>query len=303
MTFRSPISINNRQTLLDLSRTKERLAVTQRSISTGKRINEPMDDPTGSALILDFNTSIGANESYLKQIQSAASFLSGTETALDSVTNDLQRLIELGPQSLDASNGGIPRMHLAQEIDAIRSNLLTNANTQEQGKYLFAGSATLTTPFSGPAAGPITYAGNSSVIKMDISASSTVDTNLAGDSVFFGPGGQGSATDLFQQVTDLRDGLRTNNQALIQGAVTNLKNILPRITTATTDVGGRQAGLLSLEDSISSYNLTLQGIQDTVEATDIPTAVTQYTQDQTNQQVTLSSLAKIGKTNLFDFLG
>ncbi|HJV22220.1 MAG TPA: flagellar hook-associated protein FlgL [Holophagaceae bacterium] len=303
MSLRSPISINNRQTLIDLGRTKERLAVTQREISTGKRINDPLDDPTGAALVVDFNHSIGMNEGYLKQIDSAASFLNGTENVLGSITNDLQRLLELGPQAQDPSSGGVPRAQLAAEIDTIRTNFLTYSNTQEQGKYLFAGTATLTTPFSGPAAGPITYAGNAGIVSMGVSASATVATNIPGSTLFFGPGGQGSATDLFQQVTDLRDGLTSNNQAQIQTAVTNLTAILPRITMLTTDVGGKQAGLLSLKDSISSYNLTLKGIQDNVEATDIPDAVTRYTQDQTNQQVTLSSLAKVGKTNLFDFLG
>jgi flagellar hook-associated protein 3 FlgL len=303
MTLRSPVSINNRQTLLDLARTKERLAVTQRELSSGKRINDPSEDPTGAALVVDFKASIGANEGFMKQIDGALSFLRGAETVLDSVGNDLTRLLEIGQQAITGTNIGTPRANLAQEVDAIRSNFISAANTQEQGKYLFSGTATLTTPFAGPAAGPITYAGNNGSITVDVSANTSVTTNLPGSTVFFGAGGQGSATDLFQQVTDLRDGLRTNNAAQIQTAYDNLKAILPTLSTAQTDLGGREAGILSLKDDLSNFTLTLQGIQDGVEATDYPDAVTRYSNDQTGQQVTLSSLAKVGKTNLFDFLG
>lgn len=303
MTLRSPISINNRQTLLDLARTKERLAVTQRELSSGKRINDPSEDPTGAALLVDFKASIGANEAFMKQIDGALSFLRGSETVLESVSNDLTRLLEIGQQAISGTNTGTPRANLAQEVDAIRSNFIASANTQEQGKYLFSGTATLTPPFSGPPAGPITYAGNAGLITVDVSVNTTVTTNLPGSTVFFGAGGQGSATDLFQQVTDLRDGLRTNNAAQIQTAYDNLKAILPTLSTAQTDLGGREAGILSLKDDLSNFTLTLQGIQDGVEATDFPDAVTRYSSDQTGQEVTLSSLAKVGKTNLFDFLG
>ncbi len=303
MTLRSPITINNRQTLLDLQRTKERLSVTQRELSTGKRINDPSDDPTGAALLVDFHASIGANEGFLKQIEGAVSFLQGSESALGGVINDLTRLLEIGQQAISGTNAGTPRVNLAQEVNAIRSNFISAANTQEQGKYLFSGTATLTVPFSGPAAGPITYAGNAGIHRVDVSASSTVDTNIPGSTLFFGTGGQGSATDLFQQVTDLRDGLLANNSALIQAAYTNLKAILPTLSTAQTDIGGREAGILALKDDLANFTLTLQGIQNTVESTDYPDAVTRFSADQTGQQVTLSSLAKVGKTNLFDFLG
>lgn len=302
MSERSPISINNRQTLLDLQATKNRLAVTQRQISTGMRINDPSDDPAGAALILDFSTSIGANQEYMRQIDTAGNFLNGAETSVGSVINDLQRLLEIGTQGVSPTNAGSPRAAMAPEVDALRTDLISLANTQQQGKYLFAGTATLTKPFNGPSAGPVTYAGNSGLITVDVSPSATSTMNLPGDQLFFGSGGQGSSTDLFQQVTDLRDGLLANNQAQIQTAFDNLKAMMDRFTSAQTDLGGRQAGLLALKDDLSGFTTTLQGIQNSVAAVDYPTAITQYSNDQTAQQVTLSSLSKVTKTNLFDFL-
>ena len=305
MSFRTPSTTQQRQTLLDLERTKERLALNQSRIASGKRIVRPGDDPTGTALILDFSTSVRSNAQFLKQADSALSFLKSSEVVIETSLNHVTRLQELAQQGLTSTNGATGRAALAQEVDAIRTNLLALANTREQGKYLFAGTQTQTLPFSdsAPPAGPITYAGDAGTISLDVTASTTVSTNVPGSTAFFGAGGQGSATDIFQAVTDLRDGLASNNTALIQTAATNLKDILANLNQVQTDLGGRQAGLLDLKEALSGFNVTLQGLQDDQESTDYAQAVTDLTSDQTIQSATLSVLAKSDKQNLFDYLG
>lgn len=303
MSFRTPSTTQNRQALLDLERTKERLALNQARIGSGKRIARPGDDPTAAALILDFGNSIQANAQFLKQADSAMSFLKSSEDVVATSLNEVTRLQELAQQGLTSSNAGSGRAAMASEVDAIRTNLLALANTQAQGKYLFAGTQTKTVPFAGPPAGPITYAGDAGVISLDVTANTTVSTNVPGSTVFFGAGGQGSPTDLFQAVTDLRDGLTTNNSALIQTASTNLKAILSNLNQVQTDLGGRQAGLLDLKDTLSGFNVTLQDLQNTQQDTNYAEAVTEFTSDSTVQSATLSTLAKSGKTNLFDYLG
>ncbi|OQA37340.1 MAG: Flagellar hook-associated protein 3 [Acidobacteria bacterium ADurb.Bin340] len=303
MSLRTPNPFTNRQTLLDLQRTKERLAILNEQLASGRRIVRLGDDPTGSALIVDFKTSIERNKQYEKQIASARSFLRASETSLGTLSDGLARLLELGQQGLSDTTGASGRPRLAQEVDGLRSNFLSISNTQSGGKYLFAGTRTTTEPFSGPSAGPIAYAGDNASIDLDVSVGAAITTNLTGDRVFFGPGGQGSASDLFQAVTDLRDGLSTNNRALIQSAYDNLQTIHGRLQDLTTEVGGRQASLDQLEESLGSFNLSLQSIQNTYEALDYPEAITAYTREDTAQQAALSTLAKSNQQNLFDYLG
>lgn len=302
MSIRTPNPTTNRQTLLDLQRSKERMAVLSMQLSSGKRIVRLGDDPTGAALIVDFQTSIQRNQQYLKQADAARSFLDATETNLGALNDGITRLLELGQQGLSDTTGTSGRPRLAQEVDGIRSNMLAISNSQSQGKYLFAGTRTTTQPFSGPSAGPITYAGDAGRITLDVSVGATVDTNLTGDRVFFGSGGQGSATDLFQAVTDLRDGLNTNNRTLIQSAYDNLQAIQGRVSDLATEVGGRQASLEQLKDSLGSFNLSLQAIQNTYEAVDYPEAIVDYGKEETSQQAALSTLAKTNAQNLFDYI-
>jgi len=303
MTLRTPNPFTNTQTTLDLQRIKEHLAILQEQIATGKRIVRLGEDPTGAALIVDFRSSIERNKQYVKQADSAASFLQATETSLDGVNTGITRLLELGQQGLSDTTGASGRPRLAQEVDGIRTNLLSLANTQQQGKYLFAGTRTTTQPFSGPAAGPITYAGDSNSIVLDVGVSATVATNVSGDTAFYGPGGQGSASDIFQAVTDLRDGLNTNNVALIQTAYNNLQTIHSRLQDTLTDLGGRQAALDQLKETVGGFNTSLQSIQDTYEAVDYPQAITDYQKAGISQQAALSVLGKSNAQNLFDYIG
>lgn len=306
MSLRTPNPLTSYQTQLDLQRSKERMAIMSQQLASGNKLVHLGDDPTGSALVLDFQNSIVRNKQFVAQATSASNFLNTTETSLSSLNDSITRLLEIGQEGLSDTTGANGRSAIAQEVNGIRDNVLSLANTQAEGKYIFGGTQTLNAPFSWstpPTTWPANYLGNSGNINLDVSASSTISTNISGDQVFFGgAAGQGTAGDLFQQVTDLRDALNTNNTAGIQAAYNNLKTIQTRLNSQITDVGGRQSSIDQLKSDFQSYNLSLQSIQSTYQAVDYPTTITDYYQEQNSQQASLSMIAKTGKTNLFDYL-
>lgn len=303
MSFRTPSSIFTRDAILGLQRLNERISVLQKQIASGSRLVRTADDPSGAALVVDMKSSIGANNQYLKQITDSMGFLQSTEGVTTPLTDGLMRLMELGANAQDPTLTAGARAALGAEIDGIRTNFISYGNMKAQGKYLFAGTQTQTVPFSGPAAGPIVYAGDSNTISVDVGPSRSVGINVPGDTLFLGPGGQGSATDIFQQVTAFRDAVNTNNLPAMQTAITNIGTIFDRVGVVTTDIGGRQNSLLQLKDTLEGFNITLQGIQNSVEDLDYPKAAVDFTAAQTAQSATLSTLAKVNSKNLFDYLG
>jgi flagellar hook-associated protein 3 FlgL len=215
--------------------------------------------------------------------------------------------MQLGQQGLSDLTGASGRAAIAATVDAIRTNLAGIANTQVEGKYIFGGTNTVIAPpkkaFDLPAAGTVTYNGNSATYSIDVSSSSSVQMNIPGSQVFLGTGGAGSSTVLFQAVTDLRDGLNANNSTQIQDAYNRLQAILPTVSQAQAQVGARESGLTSLQNILSSQNQSLQSIQNTVQDTNYPETITQFTSDQTGQNATLSALGKTNQPNLFNYLG
>ncbi len=304
MSVRMPTTNNNRQALLDLQRTQEQLAVDSTRISTGNRINSPGDDPTGSALILDFTNSIQANTHFLQQATAADSMLQSASDAFTSIIGEVNNLQVLAQQGLSSANTPDGIAALAAQVQASRSNLLSLANTQSQGKYVFAGTQTTTVPFTdtAPPAGAVTYSGDSGTISLGVTPTTSVVTNVPGNTLFFGAGGQGSSTDLFQAVNDLYNGLSTNNAALVQTATTNLSGIMSNLYQQQATVGGRQSGLADLQTTISGVNLSLQGVQNSLQGTDYAQTISEYSNLNTVQSATLSTMAKNNNNNLFNYL-
>jgi flagellar hook-associated protein 3 FlgL len=252
-------------------------------------------------MILDFGNSINSNTQYLRQIDAASNQLSSTEDVVSAGVSSIMRLMELtAPSSSGYTAAQLAA--IAPEVDSIRDTLLSLANTKAQGKFIFGGSQTQSTPFS-DTAGTVNYSGNANFVDLRVAAQATMATNIPGDTLFYGTGGQNSATDIFKLVTDLSDGLKNNDTTAIQGATANLDAVLANFNRVLAMIGGRQSALSSLKDTLSGFNITLQGMQDGIQATDYPKAMTEYTNDTTIQSVTLSTMAKSTKTNLFDYLG
>lgn len=309
MTLRTPSTTQTRQSLLDLSRTMERLSQNAMRISSGNRLTSPGDDPSAAAAILDLGNSIQSNTQFVKQADTAMGFLSSSEDVVAAAINDVQRLQELAVQAQGASITPAARAAAAAEVDSIRTNLLGLANTQVQGKFIFGGTTTQGTaahplPFedAAPPAGPINYWGDSNSISLSVTSTTTVVTNIPGDAAFFGSGGQGSSTDLFKTVTDLRDALTTNNVALLNTATGNLQSTMDSLVNVRTVLGGRQAGLIDLKDTLTGFNVTLQGLKNGKQGTDYAQAATEYSSDQIIQTATLNVLGKNNRTNLFDYM-
>lgn len=196
MSFRTASTTQQRQSLMDLQRTQERLAQNRTRISTGSRITGPGDDPTASAAILDFNNSLQANTQSIRQADAALSYLAPSENQVAAAIESTVRLMELAIGGSAASTA---------ELDAIRANLLSMANAQSQGKYLFAGTNTASAAFAlvnpNDPTSQITYQGDSGSIQLTLDGNAAnpnqVTTNVPGDIVFFGAAGLGSSTDIF----------------------------------------------------------------------------------------------------------
>lgn len=302
MTLRTPNPFNTYQSMLDLQRVKERYAQLQEQLTTGKRIARLGDDPTGAALVIDFKSSVHRNEQFVRMIGTARNRLQASETALGSVDSSLVRLLELAEQGVNGTTGAAGRAMLSNEVDGIRSNLIAISNTAVEGKFLFAGTRTQTQPFSGPPAGPVLYAGDANSIQVDVSIGVPITVNLTGSQVFYGTGGQGSSTDVFQAVTDLRDGLVNNNVAQIQTAYANLKGIQDHFSEMATLIGGRQASLDQLESNLEEFTLSLKAIQGSYEDLDYPAAITEFVKLENVQQASLSTLGRMSRQSLFDYL-
>jgi len=308
MTMRVPNLMSNAQSLQDLQRIKQQYAATVQQLSSGQAIVNIGDDPAGTAQVMNDQADINQNTGYIAAGTAANAQLQNSSAALTTMGSNINRLLELGQEALGGTATASSQAAIGTEVDSLRTDFISLGNTQVSGKYLFAGTKTTTVPFldNVPATATtpqkVTYQGNDNSVSANLSSTATVSTNIPGSTLFFGPGGPGSATDLLAQTTALRDALNSNNTAGIQTAYNNLKAISDRINVSVADLGDRENGITALDNGMTTYNQTLTTQQSSIASVDYPTAITQLNQSSVAEQATLATMAKSNAKTLFDYI-
>jgi len=126
----------------------EQFYETQSTVSSGKRINKPSDDPIGVGKVLDYRKTLGAIDQYNSNVAYGESWLNVTDSTLDTVGDLLIKAKELVLSQANATTSVDAREVAAEEVKNIYDNLLQLANTKLGNSYIFAGHKTDTPPFS-----------------------------------------------------------------------------------------------------------------------------------------------------------
>ena len=100
----------------NLSRSQETLATSLQRLSSGLRINSAKDDAAGLAIANRFTTQIRGLNQAARNANDGISLAQTAESALDELTNNLQRIRELAVQSANATNSASDRAALDQEV-------------------------------------------------------------------------------------------------------------------------------------------------------------------------------------------
>ncbi|HET7809725.1 MAG TPA: flagellin [Steroidobacteraceae bacterium] len=100
----------------NLSTSGSQLATSLQRLSSGLRINSAKDDAAGLAISSRMTTQINGLTQAVRNANDGISLAQTTESALQEVTNNLQRIRELAVQSANATNSDSDRLALNQEV-------------------------------------------------------------------------------------------------------------------------------------------------------------------------------------------
>ncbi|AMN46587.1 flagellin FliC [Steroidobacter denitrificans] len=100
----------------NLTTSANQLATSLQRLSSGLRINSAKDDAAGLAVSERMTTQINGLNQAARNANDGISLAQTTESALQEVTNNLQRIRELAVQSANATNSDSDRVALNQEV-------------------------------------------------------------------------------------------------------------------------------------------------------------------------------------------
>ena len=118
------------------------LATVMQQLSTGKRINNAVDDVAGLAISTRLTSQIKGLNQAVRNSNDAISLIQTAEGATEQVTNMLQRMRELSIQASNDTNNDKDRSFLDLEFQQLKDEIdRIGMNTQWNGKNILDGTA------------------------------------------------------------------------------------------------------------------------------------------------------------------
>jgi flagellar hook-associated protein 3 FlgL len=266
----------------------------QQQLATGRKINNPSDDPTGASQAMSIRSVLVNIAQYQSNATGATSVMQYTDSQLQVVDNLVQQARTI---AVSAANGGTQDASTEQantaQINSIISQLTTIANSDFNGQKIFSGQQTTTNAFT-PGDNTFTYNGDDNAITATIGNGTTVQTNIPGDKIF---------SPIFTALSQLSTDISSNNATAISN------NDLPAIDTSLTAVNTSRATLGVNMDSVQTtvnmlgttqqnYQTSLAGLEDV----DIASVYAQLQVAQNTYQASLVATQKALQYSLATYI-
>ena len=283
------------QSLSDLG---SRSAAISNSLSSGVRLNRLSDDASAAGQAVMLADAVSRDTAFVSTAATAGNGMQAADTALGSVVTQLTSAISTAVAAVDGTTLQSNRDTAVEQLKSIRESLLSLANSSYNGTYLFAGSSTAQ-PFTESASGAVTYTGNSNTSSVALASGGSLQSSLAGSSVFLASG-----ASAFGALNDLITGLSASpfDSSTGTALVSNLRTALTNVTSQRAILNTAQNRLSSESDYTTTQKTNLQAQQSTLLSTDTASAATELSAITTQRNALLSTISIVEKGSLFEYL-
>jgi len=282
--------------LTDLWQSQAQEQTDIQELATGQRVNVPSDDPEAAAADVRNQSLQSQTDQYVQNTTDLEGMFQTADSALSSVVTALNQAISLGVQGANGDLSSSDQQAIAEQVQALQSQMVQLGNTSYEGSYVFGGTATQSPPFT-LASNVVSYSGNAGVNSVEIAQGRSMQTNLPGSQVFQGAGGN-VMSSLQQLITALQSGNTTD----IGTATTQVSNALDYVSQQRVFYGSAVNQLNDNQSDLQQEQVSLQTQENSLVGVDMATVATDLSQAQTAQSATLAALAKIIPQSLLDYL-
>ncbi|GMB09134.1 flagellar hook-associated protein FlgL [Thermolongibacillus altinsuensis] len=277
-----------------LSRSYERLGDIQEKLMTGKKIVRPSDDPVVAMKGMTYRSNLTEIEQYQRNLSEAFTWIESADSALEHATSVLHRARELIVQIKNGTYGAEDRQAVKKEIEQLKEDLVSVANTQVAGKYIFNGTDILSQPVDPATATPTATPGRNASFTVEVAKGIRLPVNVDPDNVF-------DAT-LFNTFKNIEVDLQANNTANLDQYLSELTQHLGKVVDERAELGARMNRLELVQERLSKQEVIAnKNISDNEDA-DMERIITDLKTQESVHRAVLGVGARIIQPTLLDFL-
>ena len=276
-----------------LDGTASQIRLTEQQLATGRRVNQPSEDPAAyaQAEVLSQQSSAITNDvSIANQVQSQ---LSTVDNALSGASNALDSAVQLATQGADATISTSQMADLGQQVNALRSQMISLANSQYNDAYVFSGDNVLTAPYSAAGA----YSGGTNSNAVVLSDGTSMQVNFNGQAIF-----GDATTGPIGTLTALAAALNSGNKVAVAATLPQLQASIQQIATARAGIGTTINTASAEATNGNSILVTLMAAINNVSGADIAKTISLFQEQSVQQQALVSMGSELSKMPLINIL-
>jgi flagellar hook-associated protein 3 FlgL len=271
-------------------------------MASGQRIQLPSDDPVDSVRLSRLRREESSVAQYRDNIAAVKIRLTKNEGYMSNMVNDITSARDLLVWAADGSNTSNDLNAMVTPLSSLRDSLFYSANTVDQeGRYVFSGTATATAPLTydatAPAGARYTYTGNTNAQAVTVGSGIT---QVGNENV---SGLEKLLNQLDHAISTLsKPGVSANDPAVRAVLVANLDGAdaaLELVSGKIAVMGGRQNILSALDDNHANVSLSNQMALTDIGQLDMGLAATELNGYSTALQATYKAYSRIGSMSLF----
>jgi flagellar hook-associated protein 3 FlgL len=286
-------SMLSSNSLRNLSKSYDRLGVYQNQVSTGKKITKPSDDPVVAMKGMTYRSNLREVEQYKRNLSELYLWMDNSEAGMEQANNAIQRIRELVVQGKNGTYSDEDKKAIAREVEQLKDDLVTVANTKVAGRYIFNGTDVGTQPVA--PGNPPTVSHNTDDYLVEISRGIKLKGNVNPANVF--------SQDLFdtiQQIQDNLDGIAGTQD--LDTLLGDLDRIIDTFSAERSELGARYNRLEMVENRIDLQEVVSSRILSDNEDADLERVITDLTVQESVHRAALGVGARIIQPSLLDFL-
>lgn len=278
----------------DIRTAQERLTKVSQELSSGKRINDPSDDPVGVGRSINMRSLRASMQQYKSNLTTAKGELSYADSTAGEIGDLLREAYQVSVEGASSATDQTGRVAMAARITSIQARIVDLANTKgPDGGYLFSGQKTTTKPYTLMGT-TLVYNGDANSTYVEIGPGETTQTNVVTEPAM---------TEIYTRLESLKSNLIGGQVGAISGVdIAAIQSSQDKISVLRGSVGARLQTIddLSLQWQRRSDELTIN--ISNVEDVDVSEAAVQYQQANQAYTAALTVASQGFRLSLMDFL-
>jgi flagellar hook-associated protein 3 FlgL len=286
----------SKQTLQDINDILRRYNDLNSQLTSGKKFRYPSDNAAVVSKVSNLDSRLREIERYTSNVQTAQNYVNMYDSSIQEISSIFYRIKELSVRGADGTLSTEDRNSITEELDKINSHLVSIANTEIGGNYIFGGAQNnkkvvtdnfeITVPPSANVRNKVSLAGQE--IEYGVTVYDVFVTN--------------SGSSIFGIINRLSEAIKSGDNKLIQKELGNIDEIQTKSLNSLAKIGSVERMFDMTLKRMGDFNsFTTEFLSKEADA-DLAEVIMQLSMQQTILQAALKAAGSIIPPTLIDFI-